>query len=240
MKKILLAASICLLTWTATSMALSLGEGKLRATADFEYLYLMGGDAGKFESGTFRLVPDISEVFRDGYSTKMEIGYLFDENYEFILGMGYSIFPGDSETMKSSEGSVISLETENFNIIPIYVGFRIIFGEEEQGLMPYIRVDAGMVWMDKVNARVSYQPHGSSSPTVFSTTWWDSSSSFMWDLGLGLEYRVKNFATFAQFMYRSFGKPDSAVSAPLSGVVISADGTSWSPLVLSFGVSYYF
>lgn len=242
MKKIIFVVSISLLTWMTDSMALPPLEGKLRVSADFEYLYLMGGDAGKFESGAFRLVPEISDAFGNGYGTKLELSYLFDENYELIFGSGYIVFPGQSDTMRSSEGDVITLETENFNVIPIYVGARFLFGEDEQreGFMPYIRVDGGLVWMNNVNAQITYQPSGTVSPTVFSTPWWDSSTAFMWDLGLGLEYGFGNFGAFAQFMYRSFGKPDSAVSTPLSGMVISADGTSWSPLVFSLGVSYYF
>lgn len=242
MKKLIFAVSICLLLGTTNLMALPSLEGKIRLGADLEYLYLLGGDAGKFESGTFRLVPEISEVFGNGYGAKAELGYLFDENYELIFGAGYLVFPGESTTMTSSNGDVIGLETENFNLIPIYVGARFVFGENEErdGFMPYIRVDGGLVWMDSVDAQITYQPSGSASPTVFSTRWWDTSSAFMWDLGFGVEYGFGNFGAFAQFMYRSFGKPESAISTPLSGVVISADGTSWSPLLFSLGISYYF
>ena len=212
------------------------------AAVKLEYNTLTGGNAGQFESPFYNVAPNLASLYGNGLGGRLELGYIYDVNYEVLLGGGYLVFKGASERIVTTNGDFFTFEVGDYEGVPLYVGGRFLFSEDpSEGFFPYVRVDAGVILIKKVNARLTYIPSDTAlAAATINTEWWEDAAVLMWDLGGGFEYRFGNFGLFGELLYQNLGKPESAIKTNLYTTVISGNGTRWQPFTARVGLSCYF
>ena len=218
------------------------GNLKYRLSPIFESSFPLGGNVGELTVSDSDWTPDVTEIFGVGIGGGAEFGWGMGDNWEGIVGIGYTSYPGGSETYTSDEGDKMTLELEDFRVMPIYIGGRILFSNEPtKGLIPYVRGDLGGAWTDAVEGRVILNPRSDLfEAESMKSTWWKSSFRFMWDIGGGLEYRFGVGGVFVEVLSRGFTAPQSGGHFFVNDVLVDRNGTVWTPLNVRLGASYYF
>jgi len=166
------------------------------------------------EAGTGEGAPDYSDAFDAGWGGGGEFAWRFCRWFSGVAGIGYEVYDG-----KTYQG----ISFDDLEIVPVYVGgkFHLIPSAAPWDL--YLRLDAGAASLSAVD--VSY---GS-----LTGRYWDSSWVFLFDAGVGTEYRWGAWGVSLDLKARYLGSPDSSLGKP------SEADASWTfPVVL--GLNYHF
>jgi|GEM_PF-1383928 len=183
------------------------GKGSVRIWGQVSpFLY---GDAG-----TGSGVPGYDDAFSKGLGFGAEYSWRFCRWFSAVGGLGFERFDGDT-----CEGIAFS----ELKIFPVYVGGKIHLVEKASPWDLYIRLDAGAAHLSSVNVS-----HG-----AFQDRYWDSSWVFLFDAGIGTEYRWDCWGLSLDVKARYLGSPDPAMGDP------SDADASWTlPVIL--GINYHF
>jgi hypothetical protein len=203
--------------WTITMVFVSLllpaaghaqgGKGALRFWGDVSPF--ISGDAG---SGTG--APEYKDAFDRGIGFGGEFSWRFCRWFSGVGGLGYEVYDG-----KTYQG----VSFDDLKIVPLYAGgkFHIIPDAAPWDL--YLRMDLGAAYLSSVDISVG----------SLSGRYWESSWVFLFDAGVGAEYRWGAWGVSLDVKARYLGSPDSALGKP------SEAGSFWTvPIVL--GVNYHF
>ena len=183
------------------------GKGALRLWGQASPF--ISGDAG---SGTG--APEYKDAFSTGIGFGGEFSWRFCRWFSGVGGLGYEVFDG-----KSYQGVSI----DDLKVMPLYVGgkFHLIPNAAPWDL--YLRMDLGAAYLSSVDVSVG----------SLSGRYWNSSWVFLFDAGVGTEYRWGAWGVSLDVKVRYLGSPDSALGKP------SEAGSFWTvPIVL--GVNYHF
>jgi hypothetical protein len=203
-----LMMSFSLLVFSLASGALAEdGKGSLRIWGQVSPF--LSGDAG-----TGSGAPEYGDAFSEGLGFGAEFSWRFCRWFSALGGLGFERFDG-----KTYEG----ISFGELKVFPVYVGGKIHLVEETSPWDFYLRFDAGATRLSSVN--VSYG--------AFRGQYWDSSWVFLFDAGVGTEYRWDCWGLSLDVKARYLGSPDPAMGDP------SDADASWT-LPVVFGINYHF
>ncbi len=208
--KLLSAAAVIAAVFIAAASAQAQsGSGDFSVGVFGSYAPFFDGEAG-YGGGA----PDYSDAFEDGFGGGVEAGYRFHEKFSVLAGIGFERYSGEKY-----EG----ISFDDLDIVPVYVGAKLHFRSREATIDPYARLDAGLAYFSSVD--VSY--------LGISEKYWESSWEPLFDVGLGLEYRLGRLGFFAEVRARYMARPEKSLGD------YSRGESSWSAPVHA-GVSWRF
>jgi len=185
------------------------GDGKASLRIWGQLSPFLSGEAG---NGTG--APDYADAFSRGFGFGGEYSWRFGHRFSAVGGLGFERYDGDIYE---------DIAFSDLEIVPVYVGGKIHFIRDAAPWDLYLRLDAGAAYLSSVN--ISYG--------AFHDRYWDSSWVFLFDVGVGTEYRWNRWGVSLDVKARYLGSPDTAMDD-----LAEADA-SWSlPVVL--GLNYHF
>jgi hypothetical protein len=166
------------------------------------------------EAGTGAGAPDYTDAFDTGWGGGGEFAWRFCRWFSCVAGIGYEVYGGSTY-----EG----LSFEDLEIFPVYAGgkFHLIPNAAPWDL--YMRLDLGAAYLSSVDIRYGY----------LKGRYWDSSWVFLFDVGLGTEYRSGSWGLSLDVKARYLGSPDSALGRP-------SEADSFWTVPVVFGLNYHF
>ena len=169
----------------------------------------ISGEAGRGEGA-----PNYGDAFKTGFGGGGEFSWRFCRWFSGVGGLGYEVFRGDTNQ---------DISFDDLEVVPIYAGgkFHLIPSAAPWDL--YLRLDMGAAHLSSVD--VTYEG--------ISGRYWDSSWVFLFDVGVGAEYRWGPWGVSLDLKARYLGSPDSALGEPSE-----ADSFWTLPVVL--GLNYHF
>lgn len=205
-----------------------------------------GGDFfGTSEIGSLKS-RDYDDIFDPGYGGGLEIAYRFNNWVSGLFGVAYDHFDGKSfsaGTFMFPLGittSPFSAEVDDWDVVSFYAGGKLHFlGEKKKrGWDPYCRLDVGGVYLSDSDIKIKVKqniPGGGVIKDQYKEDFLDSSLEFMFDVGVGLEYKFRGFAIFGEVRYQYHTSPDYN---KIMGFDPDPEGLSTVPIVA--GASFYF
>ncbi|MCG6880049.1 MAG: hypothetical protein LJE96_13000 [Deltaproteobacteria bacterium] len=166
------------------------------------------------EAGTGQGAPDYTDAFDTGLGFGGEFSWRFCRWFSAVGGIGYEVYDGDTY-----EG----IAFDDLDVVPVYAGgkFHMVPGMSPWDL--YLRLDVGAANLSSVDIRYG----------AFEGRYWNSSWVFLFDVGVGTEYRWGPWGVSVDVKARYLGAPDSAL-----GNLSDADAFWTLPVV--FGLNYHF
>lgn len=169
----------------------------------------ISGDAG---SGTG--APEYKDAFSNGIGGGGEFSWRFCRWFSGVGGLGYEVYDGDTYQ---------GISFTDLKIVPVYLGGKFHLIRDHSSWDAYLRADLGAAYISSVD--VSYE--------FLSVGYWNSSWVFLFDVGVGTEYRWGQWGASLDVKVRYLESPDSALGKP------SEAGSFWTiPIVL--GLNYHF
>ena len=169
----------------------------------------ISGDAGS-GSGA----PEYEDAFSTGIGFGGEFSWRFCRWFSGVGGLGYEVFDG-----KTYQG----VSFDDLKVMPFYLGGKIHMLKAASPWDLYLRTDFGAAYLSSVDISVG----------SLSGRYWDSSWVFLFDVGVGAEYRWGAWGVSLDVKARYLDSPDSALGKPSE-----ADSFWTVPIVL--GVNYHF
>ena len=166
------------------------------------------------EAGRGPGAPDYRDAFDSGIGGGMEFSWRFSNRLSLLGGIGYENHDGKTHQ---------DISFDDLKVIPLYLGGKFHILPKDSRWNPYIKMDVGTAYLSSVD--ISFQS--------LEGRYWDTSWVFLFEVGGGLEYRLKKWGIGLEILPRYLGKPDSALRRPSD-----AKG-SWT-IPIRLGVSYHF
>jgi hypothetical protein len=201
----------------ALAVLLSASPASPSFAEDGRFGIRLWGAALPFTSGTAGSgadAPGYDHAFSTGLGVGAEVSWRLAPWLSLLSGIGYERYPGDRPQ---------GISFDDLTVVPVYFGGKFHIAPDSRRWNPYLRVDLGAARMSSVD--VSYMG--------FEGRYWHSSWTFLFDAGVGLEYRWRAWGASLEVKARYMGKPDAAMGWP------SSADPSWTVPVV-FGIGYYF
>jgi len=166
------------------------------------------------EAGNGSGAPGYNDALNAGLGIGAEASWRFSSRLSLLAGIGYENYAGSSHQ---------GISFDDLKVVPVYLGGKFHLTPDVHRWDPYFRMSIGAAHLSSVD--VSYQG--------LKGKYWYSSTVFLFDVGIGVEYRWNRWGASMEIKLRYLGNPDSAMGSP------SNAGHSWAvPIV--FGINYYF
>ena len=191
----------------AAAPALAAGPNGISISGAFEPF--LGGDAGSGQGA-----PEYDDAFNTGWGVRIEPYHDFNQLLRGLVGFTYQTWSGDTY-----EG----IKFDDLNLWSLYVGVKCRFMPDSK-IRPYALADLGYAHLSAVDI----------SAGGFSTTYWNDTSTYLFDFGGGVEFMIsQNLSMYVDVRGQIFGEPDSEIS-PAS----DADAGFSVPISIGFNFSF--
>ncbi len=169
----------------------------------------LSGSAGSGEGA-----PDYNDAFSAGLAGGAEFSFRFCPWFSGVGGVGYEVFDGDSYK---------DVSFSDARIVPVYLGGKFHLISDDDPLDFYLRTDLGAAYFSSVDVSVN----------SMSGKYWDSSWVFLFDAGVGTEFRRGAWGMSLEAKARYLDAPDSALGTP------SEADSCWT-FPVTIGLNYHF
>jgi hypothetical protein len=166
------------------------------------------------EAGTGEGAPDYTDAFDTGWGGGGEFAWRFCRWFSGVAGLGYEVFDGSTYQ---------GISFDDLEVVPVYAGgkFHLIPNAAPWDL--YLRLDLGAAYLSSVDIRYG----------ALKGRYWDSSWVFLFDAGVGTEYRWGPWGVSLDVKARYLGSPDSALGKP-------SEADSFWTVPVTMGLNYHF
>lgn len=188
---------------------------------------LVSGDVGDAEG-----VPAYKDAFDTGWGGRVELYYDFTPSLRGQFGGTYQVWSGQDVNVLG-----LPVQFDDLKMWAIFVGgkYRFLPGS---AFRPYLVGDVGIAMRDSVDIALSQDliVGGQVFPAGTAVPYWDKTTTYFADLGLGFEFMVTpNLGIYLDARAQIFGEPDEALIATPS---VAGDPPISVPI--SLGLNYNF